>query len=701
MHCASCAVNIERNLSAVSGVKQASVNYATGQAQVEYDEQRVNKQHLHQAVAQAGDYRVAAAHEHHHEMVSLLSARRKFIWSAIFTLPLLVKMFYDFTIINQEFGMWLEAALTAVVVFIFGWQFHRGMFKQLLKLRANMDTLISLGTLAALAYSLYVMFFDGHVYFETAAIIITLILLGKFLEELSKGRASQAIKKLLSLNVKQATVITDGKEIKKDIGEVRINDVVLIKPGEKIPLDGEIIEGETSVDESMLTGESLPAEKKAGSQVFGATVNNDGVIKVKITKVGQETMLAQIIKLVENAQASKAPIQKLADRISGIFVPIVILISLLTFIVWFWFLPAGLETALLNAIAVLVIACPCALGLATPTAIMVGSGQGATLGILIKDAQSLEIAHKIDTVVFDKTGTLTQGQPTIVQHTLSSEQIAIACSLEAGSEHALAGAFAKYAKAHKLVLSAADNVQAIRGQGISGKLFGQQYYLGNKELLKKIQVPISGQEEKIFVEYAAAGQTPIFFADQEKVLGVIAVADVIKDSAVPAVKALAKQVAVQMLTGDHHLVAQAIASKLGIKQVIAEVLPDQKSATVSSLQQQGKVVAFVGDGINDAPALAQADLGIAMGSGTDIAMEAGNIVLTNNNPVKVLSAINLSKKTFTVIKQNLFLAFIYNIIAIPLAALGLLSPVIAAAAMSLSSVSVVGNSLRIKRFKDS
>lgn len=700
MHCASCAVSIERNIAELKGVTRASVNYATNKAQVAFDEQQISEHHIQQAIKQAGDYQVVDLHEDHHEMMSLEKTRRRFIGSAIFTLPLLASMFYNFgRLLSEGLAMWLMAGLTFVVVFIFGWQFHRGMFKQLLKFRANMDTLISLGTLASFGYSIYAVIIGAHVYFETAAIIITLILLGKYLEETSKGRASMAIKKLLSLGVKQAAVIVDGKEVKKDITDVKVNDIVLVKPGEKIPLDGEIISGETSIDESMLTGESLPVDKKIGDQVYGATINNLGAIKVKVLKVGNDTFLSQIIKLVEQAQASKAPIQKLADKISGIFVPIVILISLGTFIIWFWFLGSGFEMALINAVAVLVIACPCALGLATPTAIMVGSGKGASAGILIKDSQSLEIAYKIDVVIFDKTGTLTEGQPIITDKNVSDEQMIIACSLEAGSEHSLALAFVKYSQEHKLLLKNVTNIEAIRGQGLSGLLGNKKYYLGNKELLKNLGIKISSEQKVIFDNYAKQGKTPIYFTDEHQVFGVIAVADVVRKTSLAAIRQLQENTDVYMLTGDHRLTARAIGQQLGIKHIIAEVLPDQKIAEVIKLQQQDKVVAFVGDGINDAPALSQADLGIAMGGGSDIAVESGNIVLMTSDPLKVVSAIRLSKKTFITIKQNLFFAFFYNVIAIPLAAIGLLSPIIAAAAMSLSSVSVVTNSLRIKRAK--
>ncbi len=700
MHCASCALNIEKSIKKQPGVKNANVNYANNQAKVEFDIQKISRNDLVEVISQAGDYKVIDEGDQYTESDMTKKSYYQFVWSLIFTLPLFASMFYMPAIDSAQ---WIMAALAFVVVFIIGWQFHKGMLSQLKQFRSNMDTLISIGTLSAFFYSLYAMFVEQHVYFETAATIITLILLGKYFETKSKGRASTAIKKLLSLGVKQATVLIDNKEQKTDIKNIKINDVVLVKPGEKIPLDGEIIEGETSIDESMLTGESIPIDKKVGSPVYGATINNQGAIKIKVTKIGQGTVLAQIIKLVEDAQASKAPIQKLADKVSGIFVPIVIIISVLTFVIWFWLIGSSFEISLLNAVAVIVIACPCALGLATPTAIMVGSGKGASNGILIKDSQSLEIAHKIDAVVFDKTGTLTKGQPSITDiksDNMSSSQLMIlTCSLEVSSEHSLANAFVKYAKDNKLDLKKASQVEAIKGKGIKGLVDNQEIYLGNTELLKNLQTTAYADYQKVFQDYASQGKTPIYFIKDNQVMGVIAVADVIREQSKQAVADLQQGTEVYMLTGDHKLTAQAIAKDLGIKNIMAEVLPDQKVAKIIELQEQGKIVAFVGDGINDAPALTKADIGIAIGGGTDIAMESGNIVLMNSDPSKVISAINLSKKTFSTIKQNLFFAFIYNIIAIPLAAIGLLNPMIAAAAMSFSSVSVVTNSLRIKRGK--
>jgi len=611
---------------------------------------------------------------------------------------------------------WIFLVLSFVVVFVMGLQFHRGMLSQLKYFKANMDTLVSIGTLSAFFYSIYAMTIGAHLYFETAAVIVTLILLGKYLEAKSKGRASQAIKKLFALGVKKALVLENGKEKEVMVEDLKVGDILLVKAGEKIPLDAKIIEGSTSIDESMLTGESVAVEKNIGDQVFAATINGTGVIKIQVTKIASETMLSQIIKLVEQAQSSKAPMQKLADKVSSIFVPSVIVIALVTFAIWYFLVGAGFEVSIINAVAVLVIACPCALGLATPTAIMVGSGKGAERGILIKDSESLELAHQIQVVMFDKTGTLTQGKPEItnikvIKNDLEKKDaLTLACALEKQSEHSLALAFSKFATEKNLTIPEAKQVQTVKGRGIKGIVNNQEIFLGNAKFVAessstaelavtadKEKVKINKEAEEIFENYASNGKTPIYLFDKSEVLAVIAVADILRDTAKEAVKKLQDQnIEVYMITGDHRKTAEAIAKELGISKVVAEVLPQNKSEEVKKLQAQNKVVAFVGDGINDAPALAQADLGLAMGGGSDIALETGNIVLTNSNPLKVYEAITLSKKTFSTIKQNLFFAFFYNVVAIPLAALGLLNPMIAALAMSMSSVSVVVNSLRIR-----
>jgi len=711
MHCASCAVSIERNLQKQDGMKSANVNYAMGKAYIEYDENKVKEEDIAKAVASAGDYRILkeGSDEHKHHLDSIKVSRNKFVASSILTLPLLVAMFFD---MPMQFA-WITLFLSFVVVFITGWQFHRGMFSQLKHFKANMDTLVSVGTLSAFFYSIYAMLIGAQLYFETAAVIVTLILLGKYLEAKSKGRASEAIKKLFALGVKKARLIENGKEREVAVEDLQIGNILLVKAGEKIPLDAKVLEGNTFIDESMLTGESVAVEKNVGDQVYAATINGTGVIKIQVTKIASETMLSQIIKLVEQAQSSKAPMQKLADKVSSIFVPSVIVISLFTFAIWYFLVGAGFEASIINAVAVLVIACPCALGLATPTAIMVGSGKGAERGILIKDSESLELAHKIQVVMFDKTGTLTEGKPAITNiHVLKNDlekkdALTLACALEKQSEHSLALAFSKFATEKSLTIPEAKKVQTVKGRGIKGLVNNQEIFLGNAKFVSesssvettadKEKVKINKEAEEIFENYASNGKTPIYLFDKSEILAVIAVADILRKTAKEAVQKLQdKNIEVYMITGDHRKTAEAIAKELGITKVVAEVLPQNKSEEVKKLQAQNKVVAFVGDGINDAPALAQADLGLAMGGGSDIALETGNIVLTNSNPVKVYEAITLSKKTFSTIKQNLFFAFFYNVVAIPLAALGLLSPMIAALAMSMSSVSVVVNSLRIR-----
>ncbi len=700
MHCASCAVKIQKLLLKKEGVESATVNYANEKAYVMFDGSSVSEDELVGIIEGAGDYSVIKNEQVEQKDTATRTALIRFVMSAFFSAPLFISMFVS---MSELFML----VLTFVVVYVIGWQFHKGMLLQLKRFSANMDTLISLGTLAAFFYSLYAMQIGGHVYFETAAIIITLILLGKYFEAKSKGRASQAIKRLLALGAKKARVISDdGKETMIDIDAVTVGQRMLIKPGEKIPLDGKIVEGATSVDESMLTGESIPVEKIVYDTVSGATINGNGVITVEVTRVGKDTVLSQIIALVESAQASKAPMQKLADKVAGVFVPIVIVIAIITFVIWFYLLGSGFEIALINAVAVLVIACPCALGLATPTAIMVGSGKGAENGILIKDSESLEIAHKVSAVLFDKTGTLTKGEPEItdvhvLDATFTEEQVMqLAGSVEKNSEHSLAKAFVNYAQTKGIVLTSATNVKAIQGKGIEGNVGGSHVYLGNSALITGLGALVTDEAKAILTQFAQQGKTPMYVVQDKTIRAVVAVADVIKENSAKAVAALTKRgITVHMITGDNTLTAHAIAEQLGIDHVFAQVLPGQKAAKVKELQDAGEVVAFIGDGINDAPALAQADLGIAMGSGTDVAMESGSIVLMQGDTMKVVGAIGLSQKTFSTIKLNLFWAFFYNVAAIPLAAIGILSPMVAAAAMSFSSVSVVVNSLRIRKYR--
>lgn len=709
MDCASCAINIEKALKKTKGVKNANVNYALGSARVEFDENQVSDQKIEQAVSSAGHYSVI----HEDDVAVKKDAKtqmswQKFIYALVITIPVAATMFFEFKLgvelAGVDLGSWIVAGLTFAVVFALGFQFHQGMIGQLKHFQANMDTLVSIGTGIAFIYSVWAMFTGGHVYFETAAIIITLILLGKYLEAKSKGRASSAIEKLLSLGVKTAHLVTEDGVREVAIDSVQVGDLLIIKPGEKIPLDGKIVEGATSIDESMLTGESIPVLKNEGDTVFGATVNQTGVIRVRVTKASKDTVLAQIIKLVETAQMTKAPIQKLADKVAGIFVPAVLIIAAFTFVVWM-IVGAGLESALVAGVAVLIIACPCALGLATPTAIMVGSGKGAERGVFIKKPQNLEMAHKINAVVFDKTGTLTKGTPEIADvRVFGTNKVADvmqkAASLEKDSEHSLAKAFIAYADDHHMELSHALGVEAIKGKGVKGKVDGEELYLGSARLLEEFNLQMADNVKLEFESMTNSGYTPVFIIGANEVMALIGVADKIRETSKAVVAELGKRgIDVYMITGDHKNTANAIAKQLNITNVIAEVLPEQKADEVKKLQKEGKLVAFVGDGINDAPALAQADLGMAVGTGTDVAIETGDIVLMSGDPQKVIEAIDVSKQTYSAIKQNLFFAFIYNVIAIPLAAFGLLSPMIAAAAMSLSSVSVVTNSLRIRSKK--
>jgi len=598
------------------------------------------------------------------------------------------------------------------VQFWAGLEFYRATIPALKHRTANMDTLVALGTTVAFGYSAFVTIFpqvmqkigvEPATYFDVSTIIIGLILLGRFFEAKAKASTSEAIKRLIGLQAKTARVVKDGKEVDIPISEVVVGMVIRVRPGEKIPVDGEILEGESSIDESMVTGESMPVDKAKGDSVVGATINKTGTFTYKATKVGGNTLLAQIIKLVEEAQASKAPIQRLADLISSYFVPIVIILSILTFVIWYIFGPApAFLYAMLNMVAVLIIACPCAMGLATPTAIMVGTGIGAERGILIKDAESLETAHKVDTVIFDKTGTLTHGKPVVTD--VVGDILQLAASVEKGSEHSLAEAIVNKAEEEKLVLSKVEGFKAIPGHGVEGVVEGKQVVLGNRRLMEREKIKI---DEKVIEKLESEGKTVMMLGVEGELAGLIAVADTLKDTAREAVGKLQKMgIEVVMITGDNKRTAQAIASKVGIKRVLAEVLPDEKEKEVRKLQNEGEKIAFVGDGINDAPALAAADVGIAMGSGTDVAIEAGDITLINKDLSSTAAAINLSKKTMGTIKLNLFWAFGYNIILIPVA-MGilyppfqiLLSPILASAAMALSSISVVSNSLLLKRVK--
>ncbi len=716
MHCASCAANITISLKKQAGIISAEVNPATENASIEYDEKKIDIKKIKKAVIDTGygikeEGKEEHAHGHSHGTKEEKKLKIKVIAAIILTIPLLLRMFWAWQVPGKFWGItitdWIQHDLTFIVVFILGWQFHRNAFKALLRKRADMDSLISLGALAAYFYSSYAMFTGGHLYFEGATTITALILLGRYLEFKTKDRASLAMKKLLELGVKKARLIgKHGQEIEKDINEVKVNDVLLVRPSEKIPLDGVVLEGESSVDESMLTGESLPVFKAKDHNVFGATLNQNGILKIKVTKDGEHTALAQIIRTVEEAQSFKAPTQRLADQISAIFVPTVIVIALLTFAGWF--LAGGeLRDSIIHAVAVLVISCPCALGIATPIAIMVGSSVGARTGILIKNGESFERAKKIDTIVFDKTGTVTLGKPRVEKVLKNKEDyftgeiiLKIAATLAQFSEHPLSRAVMEKAKEKNIKPSKLDNFKEIPGQGISSKSTDTDqanHLIGNRRLLVENNFNLQWVD-KVINDYKDSGSTILFVTHDKEVVGALILADEIKASAKEAMSAI-KEMNIEpiIISGDNKNVVKAVSEKLGVAKFLAEVMPNDKQAEVKKLQAQGKKVAFAGDGINDAPALVQADLGIAMASGTDIAKESGNIIIMQNEPIKIAEAIALSKKTFDTIKQNLFWAFFYNILAIPLAIAGLVSPMIAALAMSFSDITVIGNSLRIYR----
>jgi len=686
MHCASCAVNIESELGKISGVKKANVNYALASASVEHEASVMDHQ-LHETVKGLG-YQVQMpgmegdAHAHHG---SDGAGRRAFISMGLAVPAVIMAML--------GFWPWGQAILATIVVLGPGMEFHKTTAKQLKRGKANMDTLITIGTGSALLVSWWQIFVGGHIYFETAALITGFILLGRYFEARAKGRASEAISRLMELGAKMAHLIAeDGTTRDVPVESLKVGDQVLVKPGEKVPLDGLIVKGSSNLDESMLTGESMAVSKKEGDDVFGATVNQDGALTVKVKALSGNTVLAQIVKMVEQAQQEKAPIQKLVDKISGIFVPIVIVIAGVTFVAWYA-ITGDISASFIPAIAVLVIACPCALGLATPTAILVGTGRGAKEGILIKSGEALERNRHIDVVLFDKTGTLTEGRPSVTNTDLSSEQMSFVASLEASSEHPLAMAVVRYAKDQGVVLKPVDQVKSITGKGIEGMVDGKKVVIGSPSFVSAKNVP---QVEL----WQSEGKTVVVAMVEGVVIGTLAIADAPKESAKEAVAELKRMgLEVVMVTGDNRRTAEAIAHQLGIDQVESEVMPGTKLDVVKALQEKGKKVAFVGDGINDAPALTQADLGIAMGTGTDIAIEAGQIVLVGGGPEKVVSGLKLASATYRGIRQNLFWAFFYNVAAIPLAAFGLLNPMIASGAMAFSSISVVLNSLRIRRAK--
>ena len=729
MHCASCAANIENTLKKEVGIKSANVNFASEKLYLEFDEIEISIARVKKIIEKLG-YKATEEtfedemHDHHKEATAKEAGKlkKRFILALVFSLPIIYMVMGEMLglpmpIIFENYGTIIQFVLVSAVI-ASCFNIWTSGFKNLLRLAPNMDSLIFIGTAVAYFYSLVIsvlMFLgtkiEAHLYYESAALILVFISLGEYLEAITKGKTSEAIKKLIGLQPKEATIIKDNEELKIPISEVKADDIILVRPGEKIPVDGIVIDGYSGVDEKAITGESIPVEKKKGDEVIGATINKTGVLRFKATRVGKDTMLAQIIKIVEEAMGSKAPIQLLADKVSFYFVPGVIGIATLSFIIWL-LLGQPLAFALTVFVAVLIIACPCALGLATPTAVMMGAGLAAKNGILIKSGKALEIARDVNIVIFDKTGTLTRGEPSITDIIQVKDEIGensilqIAASIEKNSEHPLAQAIVDKAKEKKVNLSEVKNFQAIPGHGVSAELENKKILLGTRKLMSDNQINPSLIEEKMIV-LENQGKTAMILAQNKEIIGIIAVADTLKDYSKEAVEMLHKMgKKVAIITGDNKRVGDAIAKLVGIDRVLAEVLPQEKSAEIKKLQDEGNIVAMVGDGINDAPALAQADLGIALGSGTDVAMETGEIVLIKDDLRDVVTAIDLSKYTLNKIKQNLFWAFFYNIIGIPIAAgilypfTGwLLNPAIAAAAMAFSSVSVVSNALLMKRYK--
>ena len=744
MTCASCAARVEKALRGVPGVNEASVNLATEKASVLYDPARVSIEELRRAVEDVGygtlEERpevVEATHDFSHRQ-EIDDLRRKVVFAGLLGALIFLGSFRTwFPWLPEFLGDWrLLWALATPVQFWAGWQFYRGAWGAARHGTTNMNTLIAVGTTAAYLYSVAAILFPGFfaaeglmpdVYFDTAAIIIALILLGRFLEARAKGQTSEAIKRLMGLQAKTARVLRDGREVDVPIGEVQVGDTVVVRPGEKVPVDGVIVEGRSAVDEAMVTGESIPVEKGPGDEVIGATINKTGSFRFRATKVGQETLLAQIIRLVEEAQGSKAPIQRLADVIASYFVPAVMATAALTFLVWWLLGPTPAFTyALLNFVAVLIIACPCALGLATPTAIMVGTGKGAENGVLIRSAEALETAHQVRAIVLDKTGTLTQGKPVVTDLVAANgvgerELLYLAASAERGSEHPLGEALLARAKDLGLALGDAAEFAAVPGHGVEASVDGHRVILGNSKFMADRQVALDSLAERA-ATLAGEGKTPMYVAVDGKLAGIVAVADTLKPHSREAVQELRRLgLQVVMLTGDNRRTAEAIARAVGVDRVVAEVLPEEKALEIKKLQATGVRVAMVGDGINDAPALAQADVGIAIGTGTDVAMEAADITLIRGDLLGIVTAMELSQRTMRTIKQNLFWAFAYNVALIPVAAgalylvfggsgvpawlqpalgeYGFLNPVLAAAAMAFSSVTVVSNSLRLRTYR--
>lgn len=714
MTCASCAARIEKALSRMDGVTEARINLATERGTIIYQPQSVELEAILQKVRDLGYEATlrddqAASEERRDKDIE--TQKRLLLVAVIFSVPLIWSMLHmweplAWLVPNFLTNGYVQLLLATPVQFYAGWRFYQGAFKSLKHGSANMDVLVALGTSAAYFYSLYVLFTGGTgLYFETAAIIITLILLGKLLESRAKSRTSEAIQKLMNLQAKKAVVVRNGEEIEIPVEEMVKGDIVRVRPGEKIPVDGIVLEGHSAVDESMITGESIPVDKSEGDEVIGATLNKNGTLTFRATKVGKDTALSQIIRIVEEAQGSKAHVQRLADRIAGIFVPIVIAVAVGTFLLWYFVLdPGNLEKAILNLTAVLVIACPCSLGLATPTSIMVGTGKGAENGILFKGGQYLEESHRINAIILDKTGTITKGEPELTDvlpaNGWSEERLLQwAASAERASEHPLALAIVRGALKREVELLPSDRFEAVPGHGIQAEIEGKSVLIGTIKLMRKHDISVEGLEkDKEHLE--EEGKTAMLVAVDGQLAGLIAVADTVKETSAQAIRQLKDLgIEVWMVTGDNERTAKAIAAQVGVDHIRAEVLPEDKAKVVKQLQDKGKTVAMVGDGINDAPALAAADIGMAVGTGTDVAIEAADVTLMRGDLRSIPAAIRLSRLTMSNIKQNLFWAFFYNSVGIPVAAAGLLAPWIAGAAMAFSSVTVVSNALRLKRVR--
>lgn len=710
MSCAACAAKIEKALNRTEGVKKAVVNFASEKLTLEYEPEKISPQKLQQVVASQGSYQLEIGGSK--KEAALEQLKQKVFWGAFLAaVSLLASYFYLISPDLKGLGAILAFLAASPVIFWTGKTFYLNTWQDIKHLSFGMDSLIGIGTGTAYVYSLIALFALGktEVYFDTAAVIIVLILLGRFLEARAKAGTGQAVKKLIGLQSKTARLIEEGKEREIPVAEVRAGDIIVVRPGEKIPVDGEVIEGQSFVDESMVTGEPMPAAKNIGDEVIGATINQNKVLKFRATKVGKETMLSQIIKLVEEAQGSKAPIQRLADVIAGYFVPVVILIALASFLAW---LIAGLSFAfaMLVAVSVLIIACPCALGLATPTAVMVGTGKAAQKGILFKQAESLEELHKSDVFILDKTGTITEGRPRVGRiKTFSNfnekDLLQIGASLAKASLHPLSQAVVKKAEEEGLSLQDASDFEEVSGRGVKGKIAKQPYYLGNRKFMAETGIATFNHLEKEIQSWEGKGASLLFLAEEKKLLGIVGIVDPIKPGSKEAVRELEKMgFELMMITGDNPRTAKAVAAQVGIEKVLAEVLPQDKDNEVKRINTEGRKVAMVGDGINDAPALAQADIGISIGSGTDIAIEASDVTLVSGNLQELVEAVRISKTTMRTIKQNLFWAFFYNSTLIPVAAgvlypfFGiLLNPIFAAGAMAFSSLSVVLNSLRLKQ----